>query len=138
MSNGNNEGLLCVRDECDVVWKSGQVDAPVATRSQSPEQRVLHNRCTRALDLGTKPDTEANRARLVIACDALDLCGRLREELQNKAHRSGAICRSLAKTSPAGIGFDSPALKWATRRAISDSHAASAPGSGSRSTLSKS
>jgi hypothetical protein len=44
----------------------------------------------------------------------------------------------LAKTSPAGIGLDSPALKWAIRLAISASHAASAPGSGSKSTLSRS
>ena len=46
---------------------------------------------------------------------------------EHEAHRPGAICRNRAKTSPAGMGFDSPALKRAMRCALSASHAASHP-----------
>src|SRR5205823_4824077 len=95
MSDGNDKCVFLVGDECDVVWKSGQVDAPVAPRAQSPKQRMLNNRGARTF--GTKSGT----------------------------HRSGAICRSRANTSPAGMGLDSPALKRAMRRAISASQAAS-------------
>lgn len=138
MCHGDDERLLLHRDECNLIWESRQIGTPVTCGTRAPPERVLNDGCAGALDLVAETNPETGRARLVVAGDALDLRGCLREELQDKAHQSGAICRSRAKTSPAGIGLDSPALKRATRRTISAPHTASAPGSGSRSTLSKS
>ena len=56
MRNGNHDCLMLVGDEGDVVWKSREVDAPIACRTQSPEQRMLNNR---AQALST---SERNRA----------------------------------------------------------------------------
>ena len=56
MCDGNDERLLLLGDECDVVWKAGQVDAPIARRTQPPKQRMLNNRGAGTLDLGAKSD----------------------------------------------------------------------------------
>jgi hypothetical protein len=71
---------------------------------------VLNDRSTGALDLGAKSGAKTHCAGFVVSRDAFDLRSGLGEKLQNKTHRSGAICRNLANTSPAGIGFDSPVL----------------------------
>ena len=43
MSDSNDERLLLVGDEGNIIWKSGQVDTPIASRSQSPKQRMLNS-----------------------------------------------------------------------------------------------
>ena len=65
---------------------------------------MLNDRRTHALDLLSKPNPQAGNSGLVIADDTLHLSLGFGEELQNEAHRLGAICRMRAKTSPAGIG----------------------------------
>lgn len=59
------------------------------------------------------------------------------QKLQNRAYRSGAISRRPAKTAGAGTAEVSPASNPAMRRAISHSQAASEPGSGSESMLTR-
>ena len=102
--------------ECHVVRKTRQIDAPVTSGTEPPEKWMLNNGRADALGFGAESRAKASGAGLIVARDTLRLGCRLWQELQNKAHLYGAICRSLAKTSPAVIGFDSPALKRAIRR----------------------
>lgn len=111
MRDCNHEQLLFVGNECDVVWKSGKIDTPIARRAQPPKQWMLNNRNTDTLHRGTKSDTKAHRASLVIACDALDLRKCLREKLEHETHLSGAICRSRVKTFFCWNGFGIAGLK---------------------------
>lgn len=80
MCDCNYDHLLLIDDECNVVGESGQIDTPIACRTQPPQQRVLNYCGARAFDLGTKTDAETRSASLVVAGHAFDLRGRLRGE----------------------------------------------------------
>jgi hypothetical protein len=136
MRHRDNNSTFFLHDECDIVREARQVHPPVTTSSQSPKQRMLDNRSAHTLDFRTKSHTEPLGSGLIVARDAFRFSERFWKKLQDKTHCSGAICLNLANASPAGIGLDSPDLKRSIRWAISASQAASAPGSGSRSTLS--
>lgn len=138
VSHGDDQHLFAIGYECKVIGKSRQIDPAISRRTLPLEERMLDNRRAGTFNLTTKPDTETDRASLVVARSALEFGDCFRQRSNRKTHRSGAICRSLAKTSPAGMGFDSPEVNALMRRAISASQATSAPGCGSRSTLSSS
>lgn len=120
----------------DVVRKSWEVHAAKTFLPDTPKQRVFQNSSTSTLDLAAKPNAQPGGSCFIITRDAFQLCQRLRDKFESEAHEPGAIFRSRAKTSAAGMEGLSPDRYRSRRRATSASHAASAPGSGSGSTLS--
>src|SRR5436190_316165 len=116
--------------------EAGKVDAPITAKTLSLQQRMLDNGATNALDLQAKASTQTWNTRFIAFGGCRDFSGSLGKEFEHATHPPGAISRNRANTWPAGIGWDSPASKRAMRRALSASQAASAPGSGSKSTLS--
>src|SRR5437667_7653539 len=136
VGDGCDHDTVFAEKERDIVREAGQVDAPVAARTLAPQERMLDDGRTSALHLLAEPNSQTRNSRFVISGGTLDLRARLWEELENEAHRPGAIRRKRANTSFAGIGSDAPASRRSIRRAISASQAVSAPGSGSNSTLS--
>lgn len=104
MPDGRNQNSFVTDEVCDVVGKARDVDAPVATGPLTPEKRLTNDRRADALDLGTKPCPQARNAPLVVSGRLLAITLGLREKLEHCAHWPGAISRSRAKTSAAGIG----------------------------------
>ena len=136
VGNRYHENPISSQNEGNVVWKAWQVDSPIATRPLPPKKRMLHDGCAGALHLLPKPHPQAGNSRFIISSRALGLRARFSNKLESEAHPPGAVRRNRANTSLAGIVFDSPASSRWIRRASSVSHADSAPGSGSISTLS--
>lgn len=54
MTDGGYQNEVVAQEECDVVWKTRQVDSPITTDMFTPEQRMLDDRATSALDLPPK------------------------------------------------------------------------------------
>lgn len=106
--NSHDQDNFHPDDEGEIIWKPRQADTPPALFTKSPKQRVLHDGGTRVLHLVAKSDTESRNLSLIIPCDALDLSFGLGMKFQNEVHRSGAIPRSLRKTSDAGVPFTRP------------------------------
>jgi len=99
--------------------------------------RDFHTPDLSGVILKAETNTQTGNTRFKVFGCRGDFSASFGKELKYQAHWPGAISRNRANTSPAGIGWDSPASKRAMRRAISASQAASAPGSGSKSTLSR-
>jgi hypothetical protein len=115
MAESSDNDALAADEVCDVVRKSGNVDAPIAADALTPEERLANDSCTNTLDLRSEPRAQTRSAPLIESDRLLSIALGLREEFENCAHRPGAISRNRAKTSDAGTVWDSPASKRAIR-----------------------
>lgn len=108
VGNSNYQSHILANDEGEVVWKSRQVHPSPTLIPESPQQRMLNYRGASILHLVPKSGTKAGNLGLVVASNTLNLSLCFGMELENKVYRSGAISRSLRKTSAAGTPFTRP------------------------------
>ncbi len=65
VSNGSDQNAFVADDVCDVVRKSGDVDAMIAAAALAPQKRLTNDGRTDALNLGAKPRSQAWNTPLV-------------------------------------------------------------------------
>ncbi len=63
MAHSGDNNALAADEVCDVVGKSGNVDAPIAAGTLTPEQWLANDGCTDTLDLRSKSRTQTRNRR---------------------------------------------------------------------------
>lgn len=108
MRNGYNQSDIITYNESNVVRKAGQVHSAPTALPKSPKQGMLNNGRAGIFNFVTESNSKSGHFSFIISNHTLGLSLGLRDELKNKIHLSGAISRSLRKTSEAGTDFVCP------------------------------